>query len=64
MFGVNNDQLLAVMTLKEPNGQILSAVENSQVRTVASETVDPIDSPYPNPLHFTEQYPMRATCTG
>ena len=29
--------------LKQPNGELLIAVDHYQLRTVASETVDPID---------------------
>ena len=37
-----NYQLLAVMLLKSPNGRLLVTVEKSQLRSMASETVDPI----------------------
>ena len=36
-------QLLAVMQLKLPNWQLPVAVDHSQLRTMASETSDPID---------------------
>ena len=39
----SNYQLLAVMLMKLPNGQIPVEVDHSQLRTMASETVYPID---------------------
>ena len=35
--------------LKHPNGELLFAVNHNQLRTVASETVDPIDWSHPPP---------------
>ena len=35
--------------LKQPNGELLVAVNHNQLRTVASETVDPIDWSHPPP---------------
>ena len=35
--------------LKQPNGELLVAVNHNQLRTMASETVDPIDWSYPPP---------------
>ena len=35
--------------LKQPNGEHLVAVNHNQLRTMASETVDPIDWSYPPP---------------
>ena len=35
--------------LKQPNGEILVAVNHNQLRTMASETVDPIDWSHPPP---------------
>ena len=35
--------------LKQPNGELLAAVNNNQLRTMASETVDPIDWSQPTP---------------
>ena len=35
--------------LKQPNGQLLVAVNHNQLRTMASETVDPIDWSHPPP---------------
>ena len=45
--------------LKHPNGKLLVAVNHNQLRTMASETVDPIDWSYPPPH---EQFPLSATC--
>ena len=36
--------------LKQPNWEHLVAVEHNQLRTVASETADPIDWSHPTPL--------------
>ena len=36
--------------LKQPNGELLIAVNHNQLRTMASETVDPIDWSQPPPL--------------
>ena len=44
-----NYQLLAVMLLKQPNGELLVAVDHNQLRTMVSETVDPIDWSHPLP---------------
>ena len=41
--------------LKEPNGELLVAVNHNQLRTMASETVDPIDWSHPPP--YKGQYP-------
>ena len=38
-----------------PNGELLVAVDHNQLRTMASETVDPIDWSHPPP--YTGQYP-------
>ena len=38
-----NYQLLSLMLLKKSNEQLLVGVDHSQLRTIASETVDPID---------------------
>ena len=35
--------------LKQPNGELLVAVNHNQLRTMASETVDPIDWSHPPP---------------
>ena len=35
--------------LKQPNGELLVAVNHNQLRTMASETVDPIDWSHPAP---------------
>ena len=35
--------------LKQPNGELLVAVNHNQLRTMASETVDPIDRSHPPP---------------
>ena len=45
--------------LKQPNGELLVAVNHNQLRTMASETADPIDWSYPHPHG---QYPMSASC--
>ena len=56
-----NYQLLAEMLLRWPNGQLTVVVDHNQLRTVASETVDPID--WRLPLPFTGQYlPKRQMC--
>ena len=44
-----NYQLLAVMLLKQSNGEFMVAVNHNQLRTMASETVDLIDWSYPPP---------------
>ena len=38
----------AVMLLKKPNGELPVAVDRSQLRTLASEKVDPIDWQLPS----------------
>ena len=35
--------------LKQPNGELLVAVNHNQLRTMASETADPIDWSHPQP---------------
>ena len=35
--------------LKQPNGELQVAVNHNQLRTMASETVDPIDWSHPHP---------------
>ena len=35
--------------LKQPNGELIVAVDHKQLRTMASETVDPIDWSHPPP---------------
>ena len=48
--------------LKLPNGELLVAVDHNQLRTMASETVDPIDWSHRPP--YTGQYPVSSTyCT-
>ena len=42
-----NYQLLAVILLKQPNWQLLVAVDHNQLRTMAPETIQPIDCGYP-----------------
>ena len=50
------DQLLDInyliinYVLKQPKGELLVAVKNNQLRTMASETVDPIDWSHPLPV--------------
>ena len=45
-----------------PNGELLVAVDHNQLRTMASETVNPIDWSLPPP--YTGQYPLSSTyCT-
>ena len=56
-----NYQLLVVMLLKQPNGQLPLTVDHSQLRTMVSETEDPIDWPLSPP--FTGQCFLSATCT-
>ena len=46
-----NYQLLAIMLLKQPNGKLGVAVYHSQLWTITSETVDPIDWPLPPTRH-------------
>ena len=41
------------------NGKLLVAVNHNQLRTMASETVDPIDRSHPHPHG---QYPLSASC--
>ena len=45
-----NYQLLAVILLKQPNGQLPVAVDHSQLQTMTSETRDPIFWPLPQPF--------------
>ena len=47
----NNYQLLAVMLLIKPNGELPVAVKHSQLRTMVSKTVDPIDGQLHPALH-------------
>ena len=51
--------LVAVMLLKYRKGLLLVAIDLSQLHTMASETVDEVDWPYPSPV--TGQYSLRAT---
>ena len=47
---------------KQPNGELQVAVNHNQLRTMASETVDPIN--WSNPPPYTGQYPLSSTyCT-
>ena len=47
---------------KQPNGELLVAVDHNQLWTMASETVDPIDWSHPPP--YTGQYPLSSSyCT-
>ena len=55
-----NYQLIAVMILKYANGELLVAVVHNQLRTMALETVDPMDLSHPHP---NGQYPLSASCT-
>ena len=45
--------------LKQPNGELLVAVNHNQLRTMASETVDPIDWSHSPPSWAV---PLSATC--
>ena len=56
--GVNH-HLLAVITKVAKYGEVLVAVDHNQLRTMASETVDPIDWSHPHPLG---QYSLSASC--
>ena len=57
-----NYQLLAVICWSSPNWEHLGAVDHNQLRTMASETVDPIDWSHPPP--YTGQSPLSSTyCT-
>ena len=48
---------------KQPNGELLVAVDHSQLRTMASETVDPIDWSHPPPsLAVSPWAPRIARC--
>ena len=48
--------------LKQPNAELVVAVDRNQLRTMASATVDPIDWSHPPP--YTGQYPLSSTyCT-
>ena len=44
-------KLLVVMLSKQPIGRLPVAVDHSQLRTMVSENVDPIDWPLPPTLH-------------
>ena len=62
-----NYHLLAVMVQKLPNGQLPVAADHSQLRTMASETVNTINWSLPPPI--TGQYPLSVqvvppTCTA
>ena len=47
---------------EKKNGELPIEVDHSQLRTMTSQTVDPID--WPLPLPYTEQYPLSSTyCT-
>ena len=48
---VVNYQLLAVILLELPNNELPVAVDHRKLRTMASETVDPIDWMFPSTLH-------------
>ena len=52
--GSINYQLLAVMLPKYPNEQLLVAVDYILLRTMASDTLNPIDWSHPPP--FTGHY--------
>ena len=54
-----NYKLLAVILLKQPNGGLLVAVDHNQLRTMASDTVDPIDWSHPPPSWAV---PLIASC--
>ena len=58
--------------LKQPNGELLVAVYHNQLRTMASETVDPIDWSHPppawavrseSPMHSVNQCNLSGTRT-
>ena len=58
--------------LKQPNGELLVAVDHNQLRTMVSETVDPIDWSHPPPswaalperhVHSINQCNLSGTCT-
>ena len=58
--------------LKQPNGKLLVEVNHNQLRTMASETVDPIDWSHPPPswavpperhVHSINQYNFSGTRT-
>ena len=55
-----NYHLLAVITEAAQYRELLVAVNHNQLRTMASETVDPIDWSHPTP--YTGQYPLSASC--
>ena len=46
-------KLLAVLLMNQPNGQLTVTVNNSQLRTMASETVDLVDLPLTPTLYST-----------
>ena len=57
-----NYPLLAVITKVAQWGAPIVPDNYNQLRTMASETVDPIDWPHPPP--YTEEYPLSSTyCT-
>ena len=53
-----NYQLPAVIT-EEAQWELIVSVDHNQLRTMASETVDPIDWSHPHPYG---QYPLSASC--
>ena len=57
-----NYQLLAVIYRSSEMRELLVAVDHNELRTIASEMVDPIDWLHPPP--YTGQYPLSSTyCT-
>ena len=58
---VVNYQLVAVILLKLPKGELQLEVDHNQLRTIASETVDLIDWLLPPP--YIGHYPLRSTLT-
>ena len=44
--------------LKSPNGELIVAVDHSQLLSMASETVDPIDWPHPTPSSAVPPEPL------
>ena len=46
-------KLLAIMLLTQPNGQLLVPIDHNQLRTMASETVDPMEAVIPTLIDST-----------
>ena len=47
--------------LKQPTGELIVSVNHNQLRTMASETVDPIDRSHPSPHTHMIKVPAAVT---